>query len=441
MKTRHVIFRLFGGISLVATTIMINVMIISIAACGQDPAFQVQEDGKMAPKSNSASGANGQNQDATAQNGSNTGSTNGSGSNAKGCVESCDLKRASFVVDGAEILPDGMEADNFVLLSLAQKQTAVGKLDVLWIVDSSGSMSEEQTYLGQNFSSFISGLAATPADFQTAVTTTDICQDQIPADLAERRCPVDAGGSAATHLRGGFVGTAGRKVLKKGDTDLVSKFRSYTNVGVNGSGFEHGLKAAQLAVQKSLSGENQALVRTDSFLSVIVVSDEEDDSIGMWMTDGSNGHNYHNEGITNFKFTDQDFIGYMNGAVGAGKYSVSAITGTREANGSLCTSAHSRPFEEGTQYIHAAQKTGGIVQSICEPDWSKVLTKIAQDLPGQITQLTLEGAVVPQTIRVLVNGQVSNDWTYVEASRAVKFNAGKVPPPGAAIQATYFARK
>ena len=45
---------------------------------------------------------------------------------------------------------------------------------------------------------------------------------------------------------GSFYGDQGRKILKKGDADLVAKFNDYVNRGVDGSGFEHGLWAAKL---------------------------------------------------------------------------------------------------------------------------------------------------------------------------------------------------
>lgn len=430
MNTRHLLARLWRDWLILATF----PLTAAIAACGQDPSFQVQQDGSLAATGQSADGQ-GSAKNPAESNGRSVGGGDGS------CTETCDLKNAIVVYEGAKDLPAGLEDDAYVMLSLTQKQQAVSQLDILWVVDSSGSMSEEQAYLGQNFTSFITSMTAMNLDFQTAVTSTDVCQDQLPADLAERRCPTGGGGSAATRLRGSFVGVAGQKVLKKSDPNLVSKFGTYTKVGINGSGFEHGLKGAQLAVEKTLNGQNEALIRADSFLSVIVVSDEEDDGIGMWMKDGSSGKNYHEAGLTNFKYTEQDFINYANTAVGVGRYSVSTITGTLQANGSLCTSAHSKPFEAGTQYIKAAQKTGGIAVSICEPNWSVLLTKIAQDLPGQITQFTLEGSLVPETIKVQVNGIESNDWSYVEGSHAVKFNAGHVPAPGSVISATYFVKK
>ena len=322
--------------------------------------------------------------------------------------------------------------------SVEVTQKAAGKVDILWIVDDSSSMTPEQNGLASNFNQLITQLAADGHDFQTAVTTTDVCQDTLPSDLSQRVCPVaNYGGSAATHLRGSFVGDPGRKVLKAGDADLISRFTTYANRGVSGSGFEHGLYAARLAVEKVLNGQNEALLRSDAFLSVIVVSDEEDDGIGLGMVDAYNGHNFVADGLTTFRYTDDNLIGYLNSAKGAGKFAISSVVTTRNADGTLCSSPGVQPREEGTQYIKAATKTGGIIQSICDANWSSKLTQIGQDLNAQITQVTLPSHASATSVRVLVDGVTSTEWSYVTASNSVKFNAGHVPPPGAKIVVTY----
>lgn len=46
------------------------------------------------------------------------------------------------------------------------------KVDMLWVIDNSGSMCEEQATLRENFKGFMKRLQTTPLDFQFAVTTT-----------------------------------------------------------------------------------------------------------------------------------------------------------------------------------------------------------------------------------------------------------------------------
>jgi hypothetical protein len=332
-------------------------------------------------------------------------------------------------------------AEGGVMLLVAEDtatMTYQSKVDILWVVDSSGSMAEEQSYLGSNFNSFISKLSTSGLDFQTGVTTTDICASKNPTlvPAAERYCPT-LDGSSSSHYRGSLVGTSGKRVLKPTTADLNSRFLNYANVGTNGSGYEHGLKAAEMAVTKSLNGDNEGLVRNDAFLAVIVVSDEEDDGIGLGITDQYSGKNFVKEGLTSVHYTENNLIDYLQLAKGAGKFSVSTITGTRLANGQLCTSSHSQPKEAGTQYIAAANKTGGIVQSICDNNWSASLANIGQDISGQSSQIVLSHDAYDGTIKVYVNGVLNNDWSYHAGNHTIKFAAGKLPPEGAKVKVSY----
>lgn len=317
-----------------------------------------------------------------------------------------------------------------------------GKVDILWLVDGSSSMQEEQTYLGTNFSGFISELDKTGTDFQLAVSTLDSCDNVIPDDLALRLCPAEYGGSPETHLRGTFRGDAGHQVLKKGDPELFTRFSNYTAIGVQNSNFEHGLKSADLALHKVISGENEALLRNDAFLAVILVTDEEDDGIGLGMIDAFSGYNFVADGFTTFRYTDDDFINYLSVLKGAGRFSVSAITGTREANGDLCSAPHSKPKEEGTQYINAAEKTGGIIHSICETNWNEALAKIGMDMNSQMNQIVLsEKPAIPSKISVWVDGAAITDFTYASGTNSIKFGSSSIPPAGAHIMIQFYKYK
>lgn len=311
------------------------------------------------------------------------------------------------------------------------------QVDILWVIDSSLSMAEEQDYLGNNFSSFIAALANSNEDFQTAVTTTDICHDEMPDDLNLRACPFAYGGNSDTHLRGSFVGDEGRKVLMADDMDLEDKFREYTNVGTNGSNFEHGLRASSLAVEKALNGENEALMREGGFLSVIIISDEQDDGVGLSQFDPFLNFNPSEEGYTNYSYTNDELINYLNGIKGQGNFSISTITGTRLENGELCTSAHSSPSEEGSALIDAATKTGGIVLSICDTDWGVSLQDLGNDLNAQISQIHLEKQAVESSIEVQVDDAIYEKWSYIKGNNSVKFDSDAIPEPGSTIQISY----
>jgi hypothetical protein len=350
-----------------------------------------------------------------------------------------DSWRPGDPIPGSEVNPR-VETSNLTLVSDTSVQTANSKVDILWVVDSSGSMREEQNYLGQNFSSFINQLRRSNSDFQVGVTTTDVCDSINPSQvpLAVRYCPtVDR--TSQTHLKGSLVGEPGKRVLTRDFADLTARFVNYANVGISGSGFEHGLTAAKMAITKSINGKNEGLIRPDAFLAVIVVSDEEDDGIGLGMTDTYSGYNYTQMGMTSYRYTSDDMIRDTLAVKGAGRFSVSTITGTRLANGSMCSSPHSQRPEEGTQYISAARKTGGIIQSICDTNWSASLSSIGQDIAAQSSQIVLSRVPYVSSIKVTVNGTLSLNWTFNAGNNAIKFDTGTMPPAGASILIQYYA--
>ncbi len=172
----------------------------------------------------------------------------------------------------------------------------------------------------------------------------------------------------------------------------------------------------------------------------MVVSDEEDDGIGLSMVDAYHGHNFLAEGLTTFRYTDEDFTRYLTQTKGIGNFSVSTIAPTRLSDGTLCSAPHTQPLEEGTQYIAAAKKTGGVIQSICDTNWNQALASLGADLSAQISQVVLPSKPDPATLVVKVDNVRSSSWTYVPANNSVKFSAGSVPQKGANIVIGYVER-
>lgn len=408
--------------------IYLSVGLAMLAGCGDNPSFVTVASG-----------------DSTSQN-----SGDQLGQTASDCkpddieclnasAQSQTSRAGSPGADGDEIVKDGI---TYLLNRQDFKVEKTDKIDILWVVDSSGSMSSEQRLLRENFPTFIEGLKDSLPDFQTAVTSTDVCDRELPRDKANVVCPFDNNNSSS-HLRGSFVGNKGSQILSSAMSKetLAEKFSDYADVGTSGSGFEHGLWAAKLAIDKVKDKSNDALMRSDAFLAVIVVSDEEDDGIGLSMED-EQGRNYKDLGQTSFYWDDSDMIRYLNQEKGKGKFAISTITGTRDADGALCRSSTARPREEGTQYINAAKKTGGLVQSICSEDWSDLLGKLSQDFAGQATQFVLDNSAVAKSIRVFVDGKERRSgWKYLKDARAIRFDPGKEPAPGAKIGITYLSPK
>jgi hypothetical protein len=416
--------------SLKLSTVIISVL---MAGCGQqDPSFTDQAQLPSSGDQVAASSTEGPNDPSSRSPAGSNGISTGGG------------RYGSWRPDGSTSgASTNSGAEPFAGLDLVTDTSTFktnSKVDILWIVDSSGSMREEQNYLGQNFSSFISRLSQINTDFQIGVTTTDVCDNQNPSIVpaAQRYCPT-LDGQSSSHLRGSLVGTIGSRVLRPNTQNIQSKFLSYANVGINGSSFEHGLTAAKMAIQKSLAGQNEGLIRPDAFLSVIVISDEEDDGIGLSMQDAYSGKNFVELGLTTYRYTSDDFIQDARDLKGIGNFSVSTITGTRDSGGRMCTSAHSQPVEEGTQYISATNKSGGIIQSICDTNWSASLATIGQDIAAQSSQIVLTKTPYASSIKVFVNNVQTFNWSYNGGNNAVKFDAGYTPPTGSQIKIQYYA--
>lgn len=359
-------------------------------------------------------------------------------------------------------------------------QTKQAKVDILWVVDNSGSMDWAQSQLTSRFTAYANKLQDMNVDFQLGVTSTEMCNinwsngDPAPDEF----CPVGydiVRGEKVNNvmvgpLRGELIGDSwtGKKILLPGP-NFVSSFGRLAKMGINGSAVEHGLTAAKFAIQKAMNnGVNKGFVRSDAFLSVVVLSDEEDDGIQFSCEDAwgrtsltaggvkdstkckSGGSSPYVDAFgmipyaftkkanglpyTNYKFTADNFVSFLNDTAvkGPGKFRVSAITGMKKANGTIDCSFSGGPLEAGTNYIKAAQLTGGVAANICSNDWTSVLADIGQNTAQLSSQIALPAGKIPfpGTLEVFVGGvkQAESKYVFNEAGNYVEFlnplNAG-----------------
>lgn len=385
--------------------------------------------------------------------------------------------------------PQEPRAGSAVVFDTTQKQ---GKVDVLWVVDDSGSMQWAQNQLTSKFEAFARKLAEARVDFRVGVTSTDVCDInwQTGAPKADRYCPNTNDISKGVLQNGVMMGPAQGRLMVEPSSGLsvltpsasfVSTFAKLAKIGTAGSGMEHGLTAARMAVEKSLSGVNRDFLRSDAFLSVIVLSDEEDDGVQMWCEDawgrttlnaagqkdltkckkgggspfldafGATPYAVENKSgtdrpWTDYKFTADNFKAYLDNpnVKGPGKFRVSAITGVRGQNGTIeCSNpdvpSNSGPRESGTNYIKAANLTGGVVENICAPEWNQILGNVGANVGELANQIALPSGKVPfpGTLEVLVDG-VKWDATKYEYKAQGNFLSFKqIPASGAAIQVRY----
>lgn len=258
--------------------------------------------------------------------------------------------------------------------------------DVLFVVDNSSSMSEEQALLQSNFASFVELIRESFANFQLGVTTTDVIAP-------------DAG-----LLRGG--------VLTPDTPDLVGAATHAFAVGTHGSRDERGLEAAAMA----LDGRNPGFHRDGTRLNIVVFSDEDDHSDG----------------------TVEDWLYQYEDVAGHGNFAVHAIVGDLPEG---CASGSSAA-DPGPRYLAASVHTDGWRDSICADDYTGILTHVGLDVVGLIDTFVLANYPAPDTIQVLVDGAsvthaAIDGWNYDPGPNAIVFNGAAVPEPGSHIVVSY----
>jgi hypothetical protein len=159
-------------------------------------------------------------------------------------------------------------------------------IDVLFVIDDSMSMAEEQALLAANVRSLLSpieiGLGG-PADLHLGVVSSDL-------GIGGYSCPGCSGDGDGGDLQsaarlpgcavpdGAFIsdvaGPDGGRVRNYTGT-LADTFACIARLGTDGCGFEQPLEAMMAALD-GLNPGNAGFLRDDAFLAVIILSDEDD---------------------------------------------------------------------------------------------------------------------------------------------------------------------
>lgn len=320
---------------------------------------------------------------------------------------SCDRTKLN------KVLPPNVRVD-------AYSQESASKIDVLWVVDNSGSMAARQENLAKNFQSFMDVFQKSGIDYRIAVTTTDIFKE-----------------------KGAFVGSP--KILNPTTANVATAFANNVRVGINGSPFEAGLEAAQLALDLQAAGNLPKLMtretcktacrtnanppvcidacdraspieflRPDAYLYIVFVTDEEDES---------------SEDVRYFWRSFETTKGIGND----GTVTTAAIMGDTPSNSCGAT--------PGTRYKALSDLTGGEVGSICDTNFSVTLRKLATNAVGLKRKFALADKPDPASLTVLVkypcdltDADLSKcqlvDRTACDGQPAESYNVECTPPQG-----------
>ena len=302
-------------------------------------------------------------------------------------------------------------------------------VDILLVVDDSGSMASEQSKLSRGFESFVRYFDVADVDYHIGVTTTDM-----------------------DDRNGSLVDRGGSKVISRETEDAADTFFDNVRVGTVGSPDERGFDAARAALSPGMAEDNEGFFREDALLSVLFVSDEEDASYGPtaeWLQD----------------LRDLKGPGARRDAV-----NVSALVGVDPETGEPrdCGQVSGQPNEgafAGARYADVARATGGVVGSICLDDYDEVIGAMGLASSRLRDRFTLRTAPLEDTLEVRLfvpdtdefDGEgiltppdgVDGEWAWVYEEletegvpiHRIRFlDAGSLPPVATRVVVRYESR-
>ncbi len=227
-------------------------------------------------------------------------------------------------------------------------------MDILFVIDDSGSMAEEQSNLLSNFPKFVEVLedyqteSSAPLEYRLGVTTTGVKRSftqKLPPPFPAM--PMTSAGPNGA-LVGGSCGFPDAWIDGPGP-EVSSDFSCAAGVGTGGSGTEMPFAALQLALGDRMApgSRNEGFYRKDenSLLVVVIITDEDDCSVAnggtvtTTLAGGSDCDENRSIGLYEVEETKL-FLDDVTG--GPGRYVVVGIGGQKVCSSAFGEAAHAR---------------------------------------------------------------------------------------------------
>lgn len=314
------------------------------------------------------------------------------------------LQVENFGVSGDERLKKATQGSAGQEQSESFVQNASSPLDIVMVVDNSGSMADEQANLASKLSSLLSAVEAT--DWRIGITSTDLADGPLIRQIS------------------------------KGDPNVQTTFSDTINgLGISGSGHEMGIAQAMHAAQAGIQGSSR-WIRGNSGLAVLIVSDEDNCS-------GEDG--IYNCGPVRAGFSRGQLRSMRNKSYLLDYLQdVRTFKDTTRVYGIINTpGSRSRcpevPDAESFIYADAIRTTGGLSGSICDNSYEATLKEISKDFVAVLNvDYNLSDTPNAGSVKVTVNGQDFSNKFSVNG-KTIKFS--QVPPEGAKINVNYVTGK
>lgn len=265
------------------------------------------------------------------------------------------------------------------------KESFNQNLDILFVIDDSGSMSSHQANLAANASLFADAILRIKyLDYHVGVITSSA--------------------SSSFGMTGGGRLFGNPKYIERSTPNGVASLAQNLQPGTGGDASEVFFDPLVLALSPPLiNGFNSGFSRQNSYLAVIFVTDTDDQS-------------YKNDAQSTYDFL-LNFKGNSNklfvGAAYISDKDISVCSGESEVSS----------YDNLPDFF---QMTKAITFSLCDPDFGEKLAEIGRLIASRATTMYLKKIPKKGTIKVVVGSmEIPNDpktgWTYNPVINAIEF--------------------
>jgi hypothetical protein len=273
---------------------------------------------------------------------------------------------------GAGSLDGGPLQHDAAVLGPGEVEPDMGckKMDIVFVVDDSRSMQEEQVNLAANFPKFVDVLNRFTAkngdliDYRIAVTTTGV-----DVNVTE----VISGSIQPTEIQKGDNGkfrmTAGmtRPWLERSDVNMTSTFGTIANVGLAGPSWEMPLEGSRRALSDRLGDTNKGFVRDDALLGIVYLTDEDDCStttLNITQPDGLN--------CSKFAEPTSSYTSFFDTLKqGRGRWATAVIAGQTKCTSKFGSAAEATRLKAFVSQVGSS----AVFSSICDGDLAGALER------------------------------------------------------------------
>lgn len=277
------------------------------------------------------------------------------------------------------------------------------RVDILLVLDNSGSMKQDLTKLAERMDGLIQILDNGGIDWQM--------------------CHVLTGTGAASDARDWAVPTtvANKKVLLPSTPNKAAVFlNSMAAIDDNGSGNEQGIVAIREALGRA---GNASCFRANAALSVVLISDEDEKSCGGrcldWQssevptaTQYRGAQDYRNQyRALEAEDNPQDLVNYVKNNFNNKTFINHSIVIKPGDTACYDIQDRSNPGFYGVQYSRLQALTGGVLGNICADSFADQLTAMGQRTRDAINSVTLRCSPVVAPVVAISPAAAGVTWS------------------------------